>query len=106
MLKTLVYWYKKTTLISPLSGLGYTPGVLVLLVLVEERLDPLVLLEVGQLGGVGELEEGRRQLDHPLGVYDRLVGLKSGGTPPNLAAGGRGSWLGRWSQSGRLFIAL
>ena len=42
-----------------------------LLVLVEERLDPLVLLERGQLGRVGELEEGRRVLDQPLRVDGR-----------------------------------
>ena len=42
-----------------------------LLVLVEERLDPLVLLEVGQLGRVRELEESRGQLHQPLGVDGR-----------------------------------
>ena len=42
-----------------------------LLVLVEERFDPLVLLEVGQLGRVRELEESRGQLHQPLGVDGR-----------------------------------
>ena len=57
--------------VPPLPGPGDPPGVLVLLVLVVQRLDPLVLLEVGQLGRVRHLEERRRELHQPLGVDGR-----------------------------------
>lgn len=59
---------KHDDLVSSLSRSGDSPRVLVLLVLVEQRLDALVFLERRQLGRVGELEEGRRVLDEPLGV--------------------------------------
>ena len=63
-------WCKTYSISSvpPLPRPGDPPGVLVLLVLVVQRLDPLVLLEVGQLGRVGHLEEGGRELHQPLGV--------------------------------------
>ena len=57
--------------VPPLPGPGDPPGVLVLLVLVVERLDALVLLEVGQLRRVRHLEERRRELHQPLGVDGR-----------------------------------
>ena len=53
--------------IPSLPGAGDTPGIR-LLVLVEQRLNPLGLLELGELGWVGEAEEGGRELDQPLGV--------------------------------------
>ena len=62
--------------VPPLPGPGDPPGVLVLLVLVVERLDALVLLEVGQLGRVRHLEERRRELHQPLGVDGRHLNEK------------------------------
>lgn len=44
-----------------------SPGV-GLLILVVQRLQTLVLLELAQLRGVRELEERRSELDQPLGV--------------------------------------
>ena len=57
-------------LVSSLSGPGDTPLV-GLLVLVVQWLHTLGLLELGQLGRVGELEEGRGILHQPLGVDGR-----------------------------------
>ena len=54
-------------LVSSLPGPGNTPLV-GLLVLVVQWLHTLGLLELGQLGRVGELEEGRGILHQPLGV--------------------------------------
>ena len=57
--------------VPPLPRPGDPPRVIVLLVLVVQRLDPLVLLEVGQLRRVRHLEERRRELHQPLGVDGR-----------------------------------
>ena len=54
-------------LISSLPGPGNTPLV-GLLVLVVQWLHTLGLLEFGQLGRVGELEEGRGILNQPLRI--------------------------------------
>ena len=55
------------TLIPSLPCSRDSPGIW-FFVLVRERLDPLCLLELGQLGRVGELEEGGGILHQPLGV--------------------------------------
>jgi len=55
-------------LISSLSCSGDTPGV-GLLVLVVQGLDPLRLLELGQLGRVREPEECRCEFYQPLRIY-------------------------------------
>ena len=55
--------------VPPLPRSRDPPGILVLLILVVQRLDPLVLLEVGQLGRVRHLEECGGKLHQPLWVY-------------------------------------
>lgn len=57
----------RSRLIPPLSCARDTPGV-GLFVFVEERLDPLCLLELGQLGGVGEAKECGSEFHQPLGI--------------------------------------
>ena len=57
-------------LVPPPADSRDTPGI-GFLVFVEQRLQSLVLLELAQLGWVGEFEERGRVLDQPLGVYGR-----------------------------------
>lgn len=54
-------------LISSPSGSADTPSIR-FFVLVVERFQSLVLLELAQLGWVGEAEESGRKLDQPLGI--------------------------------------
>lgn len=61
---------KKTFLIPSLSDPRDSPRVR-LLVLVEERLQALILLELAELRWIGEAEERRRKLDQPLRVDRR-----------------------------------